>query len=263
MKLINVDASHINIDKGMQGTMRIKQIIPVMCVITLLLAGCGKEEEIFYNATTVTTTKDRVEDTDYVGETAYDGAELEPVLYDVAFSRSSQYLSNIELLEKVDSDEIMQYITNASYTLKTLYGNTYTSILEDQNSFLKTVEDVSGTSFYVDYDAEESDISTYETKLMEAYVDNELELSAVFDTDKSLLYQDSHIYYLRGCLTITQYSGDSSAFTDLFGIMVDKGQPVKIMCEVGFLPHQPNQIVSIELLAYITDTEGPKETATS
>jgi hypothetical protein len=203
-----------------------------------------------YPAVTYSTSKN-MEDTAYISETAYSGAEVNPVLYDIAFSRTDQYISNIQLEETLDKDEIQQYLAAAAYDLKILYGNTYTAILEDQDSFLSAVEDISGETFYINYDSEEADMSAYETALLEAYVDSKLELSAEFETDESLLYQDSYIYYLRGSLNITMYGGDSTAFTDLYGIALEKGQTTKILCEVGFPPHNPNQIISIDLMGYL------------
>lgn len=229
-----------------------RSCIAVVLLSTLIFTGCGSKEDVNETKGEIISTPQEVEDTDYVVETNYTGADVPAVLYAVPFQKTDSYETNIEIQEYTSDEELQAYLTVAANYCKAVFGNSYLNIEENQEAFLSSIESycMSGQTFYEGEElvtAEE-----YAQSLMEFYIDNKIDASVTFDTDRSLVYRDSYLYYVRGALNIT-INGQSAcdAYKDKFGFIINDGETVSIMCEVSFLPGNVEQVAGFSAVAYI------------
>lgn len=106
-----------------------------MLIIILSICGCGNSQETKTVGNNVISTNKTVEQTSYVAETNYSGADVPAELYEIPFQKTDDYIRNLDLSKQLSSDEMREYIISATDYLKTIYGNSYISIAADQDSF--------------------------------------------------------------------------------------------------------------------------------
>ena len=239
--------------------MRFKKALYIAVAGTIILtSGCGtsdaepreavlsslgvKDSEI------ITSDKEDINDTSYILETNYRGADMPIELYDVPFQKSDYYITNKEFEDVLNKKmhNVQSYIDSATDFTGLIFGNNYNTILEDQDTFLEALEGYLGEDSYV----LDSDTEDFINQLLEAYVDNKLEVTADFKTDDSLVYNDI-LYYVRGVVEITVRNGNASDYESLTEIMTKKNETVKYMVEYGFEPDNPSKVVTINKIGYI------------
>lgn len=225
-----------------------------MLIIILSICGCGNSQETKTVGNNVISTNKTVEQTSYVAETNYSGANVPAELYEIPFQKTDDYIRNLDLSKQLSSNEMREYIISATDYLKTIYGNSYISIAADQDSFLNAVNGRSNEDGYVAEMNDQENISDYGSELIQMYVDNKVDASVEYKTDKSLLYGDLCRYYLRGAMTI-EVNGENAcnAYSDMLGITVSDKEPVTVAVEVSFMRNYPDVILSCEILKYIKD----------
>lgn len=235
-----------------------KKIIAII-MFTMLCAymiGCGNDNtanssaEVTADGVAVIANKP-ADNTPYMLDTTYAGADVPGALYDYPFQKSELYVKNKDLVKDMDSEEIRNYIISATDYFDAIFGRNYHSILEDQDDFKESIVNLYDTDTFFENE-EESTTTDYADDLMQWYVDNEIEINADFVSDSSLLYKDTY-YYLRGALTLTLQNGDPQAAKDKFGIDLKNGVPVTIACEAEFIPGDPAHVNGIELTSYIEE----------
>lgn len=231
-----------------------QKIAQSMLIITLLLCGCENSQTTKIAENNIISTNRTVEQTSYVAETNYSGADVPAQLYEIPFQKTDDYIKNLDLSKQLSSDEMREYIISATDYLKTVYGNSYIKIAADQDTFLNTVNGRSDEDGYVAEMNDQENISDYGSELMQMYVDNKVDASVEYKTDKSLLYGDLCRYYLRGAMTI-EVNGENAcnAYSDMLGITVSDKEPVTVAVEVSLMRNYPDVILSCEILKYIKD----------
>lgn len=228
--------------------MRKKIMMLLALTGVLIISSCtNKESGNNTTDTEITENIEKIKESDYVVDTAYTGADVPFVLYETAFQKSDTYVKNTELLKTVPDNEVAEYINTATSYVNAIYGNSYISILEEQDAFL--MENNKADQYIGFYD-EESEKKVTMDDLLELYVDNTIDANADFKTDKSLLYEDMHKYILRGAMTITVYEKDAcEAYGKFFGLELAAGTPKTVVCEIYFIPGDTTSIVGFEVLA--------------
>lgn len=159
-----------------------------MLIIILSICGCGNSQETKTVGNNVISTNKTVEQTSYVAETNYSGADVPAELYEIPFQKTDDYIRNLDLSKQLSSDEMREYIISATDYLKTIYGNSYISIAADQDSFLNAVNGRSNEDGYVAEMNDQENVSDHGSELIQMYVDNKVDASVEYKTDKSLLY---------------------------------------------------------------------------
>lgn len=237
--------------------MKKKKIIAGMVSVALLLSGCGGSttEKVASlsklgvdKSEIITSDKTDIKDTTYLLETTYSGADVPIELYDVPFQKTEYYISNKDFSDTLSkkSSDAQAYIDTATACTGTLFGNNYTDILSDQDAFTADLSEYFAGDEYMFGAYTDEMINS----ILEAYVDNKLEVTASFITDGSLVYNDI-LYYLRGVVEITVRGGDAAAYEQVFGIKTAKNQKVRLMVEYAFEPNNPDSIVRADILGYI------------
>lgn len=235
----------------------VKYISIFMTGTFILMSGCGNTNDAVADASLaklgikenqiIKSDKDKIEDTNYILETNYKGNNMPVELYDTEFKKSKYYISNKEFLEVLNKKKTnaQKYIDSAKDFTSTIFGNNYNDILADQDTFSESLDGFLVGSEY--FESEKSDLAD---NIMQAYVDNKLEMTAVFETDESLIYNDV-LYYIRGVVEITKRGGNAKDYEKVFGIKTAKDETVKLMVEYSFEPGNPQGIVGINVMGYI------------
>lgn len=227
--------------------MRKKMMLLVLTGV-LIISGCThKESGSNATDTEITENIEKIKESDYVVDTAYTGADVPFVLYETAFQKSGTYVKNTELLKTVPDAEVTEYIKTATSYVNTIYGNSYISILEEQDAFM--MENI-GAKHYIGFYNENAEKQVTMNDLLELYVDNTIDANADLKTDKSLFYEDMYNYILRGAMTITVYEEDAcEAYGEFFGLELSAGTPQTFVCEIYFVPGDTTSIVGFEILS--------------
>lgn len=197
------------------------------------------------------TEKKNIEDTTYIVDTCYSGADLSYELYDIPFQKTEDYVMNKKMITAVTDTEFETYVNTAEAYVELLFGNNYRDVASGSEEFIKSY-----SAFYVEEEILHLDAGTSTNvlekanALVETYVDNEIAMDGVFKTDKSLIYEDGHIYYLRGELTITTRNGDGAKLLELFGMGENADE--KLMVEFSFIPQEKGIIVGFSILKRIS-----------
>ena len=234
-----------------------RTICIAMAGIILFASGCGSSQSVTTASLSkigvsetdiISSDKENIEDTTYILETNYNGADVPIELYDVPFQKTDYYVSNKEFSDMLGkkTDGAESYIDTATACTEVLFGNNYTDILNDQDSFTNALETYFASDEYM-FDIETDDMIS---SLLEAYVDGKLEVTATFTTDDSLIYNDI-LYYLRGVVEVTVRNGNAKDYENILGIKTAMNQTVKLMVEYSFEPNNAENIVGIEILGYI------------
>lgn len=222
-------------------------------LVSMLLCGCSETETSKrINSEDIISTDNTVEQTTYVADTNYTGADVPAELYEIPFQKTEDYIKNMDLIKQLSKDEIWQYVVTATHYFKDVYGNNYISISSDQDGFMEKINGIDQDSGYAVQMNDADLVTDFGSNLMQMYVDNKIEASVDYSTDQSLLYSDMYRYYLRGAMTIT-VSGKKqcAAYSKELGISLTDGEPTTVAVEVSFVPNNPNEILSCEILKYI------------
>ena len=138
-----------------------------MLIIILSICGCGNSQETKTVGNNVISTNKTVEQTSYVAETNYSGADVPAELYEIPFQKTDDYIRNLDLSKQLSSDEMREYIISATDYLKTIYGNSYISIAADQDSFLNAVNGRSNEDGYVAEMNDQENVSDHGSELIQ------------------------------------------------------------------------------------------------
>lgn len=236
--------------------------IILLLATTLLLSGCGNDEknvdllELGISEEEIISTDKPIDETNYILDTTYDGADVAPELYEVAFEQSDMYVKNKELMtymeeKKLDAND---YLVTAEDYFNTMVGNNYITIQNEQEAFLDKVESFNPDGAVLYIDDEPYEVSEYADNIMQMFVDNEVDASVDFKSDDSLLYSDCY-YFLRGELDITLHGGNAEAFKTMYGITVAEDVSVPVMVELCFLPNDAEHVIGFSVLGYIEDAQ--------
>lgn len=145
------------------------------------------------------------EETNYKGNlSAY------PILYELPFQKTKEYVSNKELNKLISSESLDECVMDATSFMESLCNVNYQKIATNKDAF------VSDVMIYADYEAYHTQhFGTEEEKteylfeyiegIADYYIKNQVEVEAKFLTDTSLVYKDNFIF-VRGILIFTIYS---------------------------------------------------------
>ena len=154
----------------------------------------------------------------YVTETNYTGELAKfPGLYDIEFKKSNAYISNKDF-SKEHQDIFMICEESATDFYDTLFNVDYRDIVEDKNAF---VANVMKNCDYGSYHIKNYGLETEETEYLFEYimdiadyfVENQVEMTAKFYTDDSMVYSDYYTF-VRGalCFTIFENNDNNSEY---------------------------------------------------
>ncbi len=213
----------------------------------------------------------RLQKTSFVDETAYDGAKVPYILYDIPFitdedkniipGADDSYFTNKELVQNMGRENLQQFIDASEEYLNLLFNNNYRDIAADTDAFVgeytklnsmnsQTITTTLENSNMAD---EEGNISpdVLASKYAEMYVDNSLTIDSTFYTDTSLVYFKYYMYWVRGLISITPTSADHEAgevcepLKEMFNIDVKYGETVNFIVDVGIFPTDQLDVSSI------------------
>lgn len=244
----------------MQGTRKILTISMCIVVISNVLTGCNTDNTNSTEATetmtligdkTIIHTDKKPEEALYISDTVYSGEEIDTALYEVPFgdSKDSTYICNKDYLSYLESTDYTSddFIDSATAFINDNLNLSYVDLLNNQDEFEAAVENYSQSEItLLDY---REYASLYAQDMMQWYIDNKMEISCKFTTDKSLLY-DYGCPTLRGKLEIKLNGGDRDAFYEKFGVELSKNNTVTLMCEVKY-SDEPNNIMGVYLVGYM------------
>lgn len=237
----------------------IKVFIILATITSTLLIGCsGKSAENTENSEVISTNEKTIIHTDkepeealYISDTVYSGEEIDAALYEVPFGNSEDdtYICNKDYLPYLEEAGYSSedFIESATSFIEQNLNVSYVNLLNEQDSLTEAISNYEVSEIIL-FDYREY-TSLYAQETLQWYVDNKMEISAKFTTDKSLLY-DNMCPILRGKLTLKLNGGDEKAFYERYGIELTKEAPVTLMCEVRFAGN-PNNIFGIYLLGYM------------
>lgn len=247
-----------------------KRISLVVMLVSLVIAFfCGyklisnhmKNAENERSEEEMRANREKIEASVYYMETAYEGADVPYQLYEVSFDdeNSKDYCCNSNLVNILGDDFIEKYLNYADEYAMLLFGSNYHDISSDteafQESIFKFYESADTTILLGD---EEITPQEFANRITEMYVDNKLECTARFETDRSLFYRRDYTYYVRGALYITPSSAQGKkgkqckALYENYGIECNYGETVCIMTEIAFCPSQQAlEVMGIHLMQYI------------
>ncbi len=210
----------------------------------ITLAGCGKTErnnqDIAADTTEAAEYNVTNSDETYALETKYNG-NMPVDLYVDAFQRTDGYIPNKELLETISDEEADKYVNTAKNFLNTVYGQDYRSLVDNQDAF---VDSVNKLGFRGTESGEEENELSYAEELLQWYIDNHIEANCDFHTDKTLIYYDCGLMFVRGYLTVDVKKGDKNDFESLFGF--DEGETY--ICEVMLFPDKDVTPCGLEIV---------------
>lgn len=172
----------------------------------------------------------------YITETSYNGSEpVDTILFLMPFKKTSSYIMNKDLVNKISKDEIKGLENTASdYIIKTL-GTGYHEIENDKDGFNETVSSMLPKDSVITLDDGESVSSKdYAEKLSDYYTGHEIQSDVKFTTADCLTYIDNY-YYVRGRLDVTPYHGKSEK-TNLLPGGIDITKKASYVVEVSLKP---------------------------
>ena len=175
------------------------------------------------NTPQVTKTEiiEMVKQTPYVAETCYNGASVvDPYLYETPFQKTNKYISNKRLIEKMGEGFLDDKTSLACEYVKCLYDINSNDIIADPNTFINTFSSYFDET--VTFSTDEADVTReyYAESLADKYVKNKAQIDANFITDKSLVFYDNGVVYVRGYIEYTV-----NAYTDLEEIRIELRNP--------------------------------------
>lgn len=197
----------------------------------------------------------------YVTETLYDGSkDIPKEVFDVPFALDKEmYIPNNYLYETMDETSINNQFDYAEKYINLIYGNSVNRLKDNPEGFYEECElfslDSEGSVSQYGDDATVIDGDSRIQKILEAYVDNNITSSCIWQTDKSLICFNVGWYEIRGVMTLTVTSTDQDKkagdlckpFRDLFGIELYYGKPIRIMVDIGLV----NNAIYHEALRYV------------
>lgn len=230
-------------------------------LLGIFLTGCSDKSTINTGTTesaiimsddkTIIHTDKTPQEALYISDTVYSGEEIDAALYEVPFGDSDdeKYICNKDYLKYLEQTDYsyQDFIDSANAYIEENLNISYVDLVNEQDSFTDAISSYN-TSEVTLFDYREY-TSLYAQDTLQWYVDNKMEVSAKFTTDKSLLY-DYMCPVLRGKLTLKLNGGDADSFYERYGIELVKGVPTTLMCEIRFAGN-PNDIFGIYLIGYM------------
>lgn len=196
-----------------------------LCVITFIVCAIvfgvatyfiidnhEKKETESLNGKTSEEIIEEVMQTPYISETCYDGSKIiDPSLYEKPFAISPNYHSNIALYNSMGEDFLTDKETIAMDYVTLLYNVNYNQLVKDPNKFIGAFDLLHDSN--VLYTTDDADVTTnyYAEMTVDKYVQNKAQIEAEFITDKSLVFYNNGVIYVRGYLKYTVYAYDDLA----------------------------------------------------
>ena len=215
-------------------------LVAAIVAITLVLFALTKVNKTYDNKDNsidktiapIAVSNDGKKEISYITDTIYKGnLSKYPELYTIEFKKSDAYISNKEYY-KDHLDDFYDYENAATSFFETLFNVDYRDVAADKNAF---VAEVMKTCDYEAYHTLDLGLDTEKTQyffeyvmdIADYFIANQVEMTAVFLTDDSLIYSDYYTF-VRGELVFTIYECSDEA------LPYEVGKEYHLPMEVSF-----------------------------
>lgn len=206
------------------------------------------------NGVRIIDTKNSIKDTTYINETTCTNEALSPELFEIPFktNEESTYISNADLVTYFETENtkasIEDYLRTAEVAALSVYAQNGAAIKETE--YLDTIKTLYSASQNIQSGEETYSVENYATHLYELYTDNRINIEGQFITDKSLIWYNNHMYYVRGELVLNLKEDINSAFYKEFGLpLTSQNKEIHLIVQVRFIPGNPEQIMGVDILS--------------
>ena len=223
----------------------------------ILITGCSTRDPVTVterdDGIRVFSTTNKIEDTAYIKETTCENENLEAILFEIPFktSEDAHYKSNIEVIEYLSEDEnvdiAQKYIDTAELAALSTYAQDWKTI--DEAFYKETIQNLYSASDFIQLEDGTLTVEEYSTRLYELYKNNKISVSGNFTTDKSLIWSNNYIYYVRGVLSLTLNEDKTMAYQKEYGLpLTEESNTLNLIVQVRLMPDNPTKITGIDVL---------------
>lgn len=180
--------------------------------------------------------------TPYISETCYDGSNaIDPSLYEKPFAMGNNYHSNRTLYNDMGEEFLTDKEILAKEYVTLLYNINYNHLIKDPNTFIDTFNTYYNSN--VLFTTAEADVTTgyYAEEIIDTYVQNKAQIEADFITDKSLVFYNNGVIYVRGYIKYTVY-----AYEDIESLREELKNPTLELGETYYLMTHVMLVASAE-----------------
>ena len=228
--------------------------------ICLLLSGCSSGSAVKVEETdsglNIYNTTNTIKNTAHVNETTYDNATLDAELFEIPFrtNEDANYVSNKEFLSSIEESEtakdISSYLETAEKAVLLTFAQNGNDIEEE--TYTSSIETLYAASNAIYVNGSSYGPEEYAKHLYQLYSDNKIHVDGKFITDKSLIWQNNYMYYVRGTVELTLEDDVGEAYSKEFHLPLNKtSQNIKLIVQVKFMSGNHNQIIGIDILGMI------------